>query len=80
MGNPDSCSALGLPVATSYPHIDQIERVGGPWTLDLGGLGGLGIANEDICMFGGAHVVVSYAHSSGARGPLGGSGVLYSLV
>jgi hypothetical protein len=44
---------LIVPVATSYPHIVQIEGVGGSWTLeggDLGDLGGLGIANEDICM------------------------------
>jgi hypothetical protein len=41
-------------VTTLYLHIDEIETVGGSWTLeieDLGGyLGGLGIANEDVRM------------------------------
>ena len=53
-----------MPVATSYPHIVLIEGVGGSQTLEIGDLGGdlgeFGIANEDICMFGGgAPVTVS---------------------
>src|ERR1700683_201910 len=77
---------LVVPVATSYPHIVLIEGVGGSQTLEIGDLGGdlgeFGIANEDGRMFGGggALLVVGYAHSSVARGPLKGSGVLCSLV
>ena len=46
-----------MPVATSYPHIVLIEGVGDSQTLEIGGLGGdlggFGIANEDVRMFGG---------------------------
>jgi hypothetical protein len=63
-----------VPAATLYLHIDQIDGVGGPWTLYIGGLGGdFGIANEDVRMFeGGVLVIVSFAHFTlvtGARGP-----------
>src|SRR5882762_9793868 len=48
---------LVVPVATSYPHIVLIEGVGDSQTLEIGGLGGdlggFGIANEDVRMFGG---------------------------
>ena len=43
-------------MAILYLFIVPIEGVGGPWTLeggDLGDLGGLGIANEDVHMCGG---------------------------
>ena len=46
-----------MPVVTLYPFIVLIEEVGGPWTLEIGGLGGglgaFGIANEDVRMSGG---------------------------
>jgi hypothetical protein len=58
--------------------------IGGPWALEIGdleGLGGFGITNEDIHMSeGGAHVVVSLAHSSGVRGPVEGFGVLSAFI
>jgi hypothetical protein len=48
-----------VPVATLYPHTDQIGGVGGPWTLegvDLGGdlVGGFGIGDADVTIWGGA--------------------------
>jgi hypothetical protein len=49
-----------VPAATLYLHIVLIEGVEDPWTLEIGGLGGglwgFGIANDDICMFGGGHL------------------------
>ena len=46
-----------MPVATLYPHMDQIGGVGGPWTLegvDLGGdlVGGFGIGDMDVTIWG----------------------------
>jgi hypothetical protein len=74
-----------VPAATLYLHIDQINGVGGPWTLeigDLGGdLGGFGITNEDVCMcVGGALVVVSFGSLNWCQGSLRGFKVLVSLV
>jgi hypothetical protein len=48
---------LVVPAATSYLHIALIEGVGDPRTLEIGVLGGVlggfGITNKDIHMFGG---------------------------
>ena len=51
-----------MPVATLYPHTDQIGGVGDPWTLeggDLGGdlVGGFGIGDADVTIWGGLYGV-----------------------
>jgi hypothetical protein len=67
--------------ATLSPSTDQIARVGGPQILGLGGLGGdlggLGIANEDVHMFGGGTCNSEpRLTATGVRGPSQGFGVL----
>ena len=53
---------LVVPAATLYLCMDQIEAIGGPWTPERGGLGGLGvlgesqIVNKDTHMFLGGHL------------------------
>ena len=67
-------------MAILYLFIVPIEGVGGPWTLeggDLGDLGGLGIANEDVRMCGGGTCNSELRlTATGVGGPDRGFGVL----
>jgi hypothetical protein len=68
-----------VPAATLYSYIYQTEGVD-PWTVEIEDLGGSGIANEDICMCEGAHVVVSFSSLFWCQRSCIGFGVLVSSV
>ena len=76
-------------VETLYPCTDQIVAVGGPWTLEIGGLGGdpggFGSRMRTFAMCGGGALVTGSfapctASESSVRGPVEGFGVLLGLV